>query len=95
MESKAMERNKTSHVAQIEAHVRMEAAQDLHDELVAMRSGYAKLYGLARGILGVMAIHGDIDPETALKELDTRERELFPEDLEFTPARYYGEGKNE
>jgi hypothetical protein len=93
MESKAMERNKTSHVAQIEAHVRIEAAQDLHDQLVAMRlpraERWAGLYGRARALL---TLGHDTD---ALRELDAYERELFPEDLEFLPARFYGEGRNE
>ena len=88
-----MERNKTSHVAQSDAYVNVVTHMEMHDELVAMRlpraERWAGLYGRARALL---TLGRDTD---ALRELDAYERELFPEDLEFTPARYYGEGRNE
>jgi hypothetical protein len=99
MESKAMERNKTSHVAQIEAHVRMEAAQDLHRDLQAMtRTARWGLYSAkARELVARELSFAD-----ALEELKAYDREIFPEDhgvfpedFDFEPYRYYGEGRNE
>jgi hypothetical protein len=80
MESKAMERNKTSHVAQIEAHVRLEAAQDLHDDLDRIRRN-DNLYGF---------VPWEWHPD-AFKNW----KKLTPEDKDFEPHRYYGEGRNE
>lgn len=93
------ERRVMNHSEQIEAHVRMEAAQDLHRDLQAMtRTARWGLYSAkARELVARELSFAD-----ALEELKAYDREIFPEDhgifpedFDFEPHRYYGEGRNE
>ena len=71
-----------NHAEQIEAHVgivneqRIEAAVQLHDDLVAMRPNrYAALYGHARALLWLAANLRTFDAREAWEQLDAYERE--------------------
>jgi hypothetical protein len=89
-----------NHSEQIEAHVRMEAAQDLHDDLDRIRQmpsvRYAELYGRAHALLWLLAQENNsLEPSDALRQIDAEKARLFPENQDFEPHRYYGEGRNE
>ena len=68
-----------NHAEQIDAHVRIEAAAQLHDDLVLLTRAerWAGMYGMARMMIELGA------PSTeAIAELDRYRREMFPEDFE-------------
>ena len=58
----------------------IEAAVQLHDDLVAMR--YAALYGHARAMLWLAANLRTFDSREAWEQLEAYEREYFPERYE-------------
>jgi hypothetical protein len=78
-----MERNKTSHAEQISDYVNVEAHAQLHDDLVAMRRRLDLYFAPHIEGCDCSGIPGIRDPR------------CWPENNDFEPSRYYGEGKNE